>query len=63
VVPSLPFEASPQKMEEILSEVESLASSDASNIPNMNFRRVYIPKKSPTAVKGDARPLGVPSVV
>lgn len=62
VVPSFPFDQSPKWVEEILSEVVSLAQCDSTNIPNMNFRRVYIPKKSDTARKGDARPLGVPSV-
>lgn len=63
MVPSFPFELSPVRIEAILLEVESLASSDATNVPNMDFRRVYIPKKSAEAKKGDARPLGVPSVV
>ena len=33
-----------------------------SELPNVRFRRVYIPKSGPVPVAGDARPLGVPDL-
>jgi hypothetical protein len=50
-----------KKVRELLRDLLELGKATASNIPNLEFRRVYIPKGGKLE-KGKARPLGVPSL-